>query len=104
MMAIFADDRYRFCVCHPGVTCMHDFLFGVVVPDALKHLQHFLPTICANSHYTSIYKLPTYFFTFRAYPVAKKAQAEKDLLQPGSTICLFPLFKYTLFFTEMQYF
>jgi hypothetical protein len=37
------------------VTCRHDFLFGGVVPDALKHLQYFLPTMCANSHNTSIY-------------------------------------------------
>src|SRR6266581_5334647 len=65
--------------------------FGVVVTDALKHLQHFLPTICANSHNTYIYKFPTSFWAFRACPVAKKVQPEKDLLQPGSTICLFPV-------------
>ena len=35
-MTIFADDRDRFCVCNPGVICMHDFLFGVVVTDALS--------------------------------------------------------------------
>jgi len=36
VMTIFADDRDRFCVCNPGVICMHDFLFGVVVTDALS--------------------------------------------------------------------
>jgi len=26
VMAVFADDRYRFCVCNPGVTHVRDFL------------------------------------------------------------------------------
>jgi hypothetical protein len=26
VMTVFADDRYRFCVCNPGVTHMRDFL------------------------------------------------------------------------------
>jgi len=26
VMAVFADDRYRFRVCNPGVTHMRDFL------------------------------------------------------------------------------
>src|SRR5258708_8185113 len=70
---------------------LRTYQFGVVVTDALKHLQRFLPTICANSHNTYIYKFPTYFFAFRACPVAKKVQPEKDLLHPGSTISLFPV-------------
>src|SRR5260370_38386512 len=70
---------------------LRTYQFGVVVTDALKHLQRFLPTMCANSHNTYTYKFPTYFFAFRACPVAKKVQPEKDLLQPGSTSCLFPV-------------
>jgi hypothetical protein len=58
VMAVFADDRYRFCVCNPGVTHMRDILsllertykFGVAVTkESLTYFSYttFKRPLCA---------------------------------------------------------